>query len=57
MNNEGKILTKDVELWRCNLVEYVWELMGNLAFKDVMAFTPEKAFANAKGGNQVYNKM
>jgi hypothetical protein len=31
--------------------------MENLAFKDVMAFTPEKAFANAKGSNQVYNKM
>jgi hypothetical protein len=57
MNKEGETLTEDVELWRRNPVECVQELMGNPAFKDAMAFTPEKAFADPKGGNQVYDEM
>jgi hypothetical protein len=51
MDEEGETLTEDVELWRRNPVKCVQELMGNAAFKDVMAFTPEKVFADAEGKN------
>jgi hypothetical protein len=57
MNEEGETLTEDVELWRRDPVECVQELMGNPAFKDAMAFTPEKAFADAKGSNRIYDEM
>jgi hypothetical protein len=31
--------------------------MGKLAFKDVMAFMPEKVFADAEGSSRVYDEM
>jgi hypothetical protein len=46
-----------VELWRQNPIDCIRELIGNPAFKDVMAFVPEKVFSNADGSNRVFDEM
>jgi hypothetical protein len=56
-NDEGEVLTEDVELWRRNPVDCVRELIGNPAFKEVMAYAPEKVFSNADGSNRVFDEM
>ncbi|KAI6130582.1 hypothetical protein EV401DRAFT_2054275 [Pisolithus croceorrhizus] len=64
MDVEGDIVTEDgmlkceqLELWQHNPVEYMWELMGNPAFWDMMSYVPEHAYADAKGKNCIYNEM
>ena len=58
---EGDIVGEDkretLELWRRDLVECVEELLGNPALRDAMAYTPERAYANAKGENRIYDEM
>jgi hypothetical protein len=56
-NDEGEVLTEDVELWRRNPVDCVRELIGNPAFKEVMVYAPEKVFSNADGSNRVFDEM
>ena len=64
INVEGDVVGKDgalkretLELWRRNPVECVEELIGNPAFRNVMAYVPERAYVDAKGENQIYDEM
>jgi hypothetical protein len=57
LNNEGELLTKDVELWRQNSIDCVCKLIGNPAFKDAMQFKPEMVFADADGKSCMYDEM
>ncbi|KAG1883656.1 hypothetical protein F4604DRAFT_1878919 [Suillus subluteus] len=54
---DGEMLTTELELWQCNPVECVHELIGNPVFKDVMAFAPEWAYEDTLGKNQIYDDM
>ncbi|KAG2367230.1 hypothetical protein BDR07DRAFT_1479353 [Suillus spraguei] len=49
--------TTKLELWWCDPVECVQELIGNPAFKDVMAFAPEQAYEDTLGKNWIYDDM
>ncbi|KAI5996640.1 hypothetical protein EDC04DRAFT_2872365 [Pisolithus marmoratus] len=61
---EGDIMAKDgtlrhehLELWRCDPVECIQELMGNLAFRDVMSYMPKHAYTDVNGENHIYDEM
>ncbi len=57
IDSSGKHATEDLELWRRDPVECVKELMGNLAFRDLLAYAPEKAYTDESGQNQVFDEM
>ncbi|KAI5999520.1 Zn-finger domain-containing protein [Pisolithus albus] len=48
---------EQLELWRRDPVECVEELIGNPAFRDLMAYEPERAYADKKGENRIYDEM
>ncbi|KIK14334.1 hypothetical protein PISMIDRAFT_117262, partial [Pisolithus microcarpus 441] len=61
---EGDVVTEDgtmkreqLELWWHDPVECVRELIGNPAFRDLMSYVPECAYADAKGENRIYDEM
>ena len=45
----GQNMTEEFELWFWNPVEIVRNLIGNPAFKDHMAYAPEKAYEDKEG--------
>jgi hypothetical protein len=56
-DDEGELLTEDVELWRRNPLDCVRELIGNPAFKDVMEYAPEMVFKDSSGQNRIFDEM
>ncbi|KAI6028229.1 hypothetical protein EDC04DRAFT_2869150 [Pisolithus marmoratus] len=61
---EGNVMAKDrtlrheqLELWQCNPIKCIQELMGNPAFWDVMSYVPECAYADTDGENHIYDEM
>jgi Plavaka transposase len=57
VDENGVYLEESVEVWRRDPVECVKELMGNPAFKDYMAYTPEHAYLDEGGKVRIYDKM
>lgn len=53
----GAALFEDVELWRRNPVECVKDLLQNPAFKDHLAFAPQRIFKKSNYTNREYHKM
>ncbi|KAG8921123.1 hypothetical protein FRC01_000398, partial [Tulasnella sp. 417] len=51
----GKPLTEDLEIWRRDAVELVKELIGNPAFSDHLRYEPVKV-CNQKTGKRVFNE-
>ena len=49
--------TEDVELWHCNPVECIKELLGNPVFKGKQFYTPKRVYRNADGTNHKYSEM
>ncbi|KAJ7643557.1 Zn-finger domain-containing protein [Roridomyces roridus] len=56
-DEDGKLLTEDLELWMRDPVECIKQLMGNPLFKEHMAYTPERAYTSAKGTARVLDEM
>ncbi|KAH7918566.1 hypothetical protein BV22DRAFT_1024391 [Leucogyrophana mollusca] len=54
---DGKILHERVELWKRDPVECVKELIGNLTFRDIMSYAPERAYTDAEGHNRIFDEM
>ncbi|KAI6110399.1 hypothetical protein EDD16DRAFT_1435067, partial [Pisolithus croceorrhizus] len=57
IGKDGRLKHEEVELWQCNPIECVQELMGNPAFWDVMSYIPEQAYADANGETCIYDEM
>jgi len=57
MGEDGAMKWEMVELWQRDPVECVEELIGNPALRDMMAYAPERADADAKGDNQIYDEL
>lgn len=57
MGPDGALMTEDLELWKRDPVECIKELMGNPAFKDQMAYVPERVYADSAGSNRIYDEM
>ncbi|KAG1723580.1 hypothetical protein EDB19DRAFT_1930249 [Suillus lakei] len=56
-DEKGEMLQEEVELWSRDPVECVKELIGNPAFKEHMAYSPAKAYADRVGQHRVIDKM
>ncbi|KAI6017785.1 hypothetical protein BKA83DRAFT_17150 [Pisolithus microcarpus] len=54
---DGSTRWEQLELWRRDPVECVMELIGNPAFRDTMAYVPERAYADSGGKNHIYDEM
>jgi len=49
MGADGKLLTEEVELWLCNPLDCICELMVNLNFADVISYEPQRVFDDETG--------
>ncbi|KAL0063337.1 hypothetical protein AAF712_009732 [Marasmius tenuissimus] len=56
-DDEGSLMTEDLELWLRDPVECVRELLGNPVFRDVMKYRPEKHYCDSEGRNERLNEM
>ena len=54
---DGRLKRETLELWRRDPVECVKELIGNPAWRDTIAYAPERAYTDAEGRNQIYDEM
>ncbi|KAH7910151.1 hypothetical protein BJ138DRAFT_969506, partial [Hygrophoropsis aurantiaca] len=57
VSEDGKIMHETVELWKRDPVECVKELIGNPSFREVMSYSPERAFVDEAGLNQIFDEM
>ncbi|KAG1892025.1 hypothetical protein F4604DRAFT_1875493 [Suillus subluteus] len=56
-DENGEMLQEEVELWSRNPVECVKELIGNTSFKEHMAYSPAKVYADHAGQDRVIDEM
>ncbi|KAJ7713177.1 hypothetical protein B0H14DRAFT_3523553 [Mycena olivaceomarginata] len=49
VDENGEMMTEDLELWMRDPVECIKELMGNPAFRDFMAYVPERVYGSDTG--------
>jgi hypothetical protein len=57
LGEDNAPIIEEHELWIRDPIECVRELIGNPAFREYMAYAPEKAYADKNGGNQRYDEM
>lgn len=55
----GDKLTEELELWWRDPVECIRELIGNPAYKEHMAYAPERAYQDPNGNDdqQIWDEM
>ena len=51
------MMIEDLELWKCGPVECIKELIGNLAFQNLVSYVPQQAYADKAGLNRIFNEM
>jgi hypothetical protein len=51
VGKDGEPIIEEHELWICNPVECIRELIGNPAFQEYMKYAPEKAYTDKYGWN------
>ncbi|KAM5533658.1 hypothetical protein V8D89_012682 [Ganoderma adspersum] len=56
VDKEGNVHTEEIELWRCDPVELIRELLGNPIFRDSLRYTPEQLFADKDGTSCIYDE-
>lgn len=54
---DGEPISERLELWRRNPVECVRELIGNPAFREAMAFAPERVYSDEEGKDRLIDEM
>ena len=54
---DGALKCEMLELWKRDPVECVEALIGNPALREMMAYVPKRAYADAKGENRIYDEM
>ncbi|KIM65438.1 hypothetical protein SCLCIDRAFT_22635 [Scleroderma citrinum Foug A] len=57
VGENGTKKRETLKLWRRDPVECVEELIGNPALREMVAYVPEHADADAKGENRIYDEM
>ncbi|KAI5989448.1 hypothetical protein EDC04DRAFT_2873164 [Pisolithus marmoratus] len=57
VGEDGRMRWEQLELWHRDPVKCIMELIGNLAFRDAVAYVPEHAYADSKGKNRIYDEM
>lgn len=57
VDGDGKLIEEELELWMRDPVECIRELMQNPAFKESMAYAPERVYRDSEGKNRIYEEM
>ncbi|KAG6822115.1 hypothetical protein H0H92_015207, partial [Tricholoma furcatifolium] len=57
IGEDGELMTENLELWFRDPVEVVRELIGNPAFKEMMAYVPEQVFQDDACTERVFDEM
>ncbi|KAJ7092928.1 Zn-finger domain-containing protein [Mycena belliarum] len=59
VDENGELMVEELELWMRDPVECIKELMSNPAFKDHMAYAPERVYGNAEGteDSRIFDEM
>ena len=50
-------MTEDLELWKHNPVECVKDLIGNLSFRNLVSYVPQRVYADKADLNCIFNEM
>jgi hypothetical protein len=56
-DEDGNIMTEEVEVWHRDVVDCVCELLGNPLFKEYMAYTPVHTFKDKAGLHRLIDDM
>ena len=54
LGEDGKVLTKRLEIWRRDPIECIRELIGNPAYQEAMAYAPERVYLDVDGNERWY---
>jgi hypothetical protein len=54
LGEDGCIMMEALELWRCDPIECIQELIGNPTFKDSMAYEPVRMYLDEAGTNRIF---
>ncbi|KAI0070727.1 hypothetical protein K474DRAFT_1738436 [Panus rudis PR-1116 ss-1] len=57
IGEDDKPMRETVDLWRRDPVECVRELIGNPAYREAMAYTPERLYSDEHMGSRIFNEM
>ncbi|KAJ7749355.1 hypothetical protein B0H14DRAFT_3096936 [Mycena olivaceomarginata] len=59
LDENDKMMTEDLELWKRDPVECIKELLGNPAFREYMAYMPERVYGNtsASESSRIIDEM
>jgi hypothetical protein len=59
LDENDEMMSEDLELWRRDPVECIKELISNPAFKDHMAYAPERVYSSQDGDerSQILDEM
>ena len=57
VGEDGKFMKEEMELWRRDPVAIVQELIGNPAFRDCIAYSPERVYEDEERLERVIDEM
>jgi Plavaka transposase len=57
VDGDGKLMEEKLELWKRNPVDCIKDLLQNPAFKEHMAYAPERVYRDEAGKRRVYDEM
>lgn len=57
LDEDGKTRSEQLELWYCDPIECIKELIGNPAFKDYISYVPERVYMDKEGKVRVFDEM
>lgn len=57
VGEDGTLKTEDLELWKRNPVDCVKELIGNPAFRSLISYVPQRAYADKAGTDRIFDEM
>jgi hypothetical protein len=57
VGQDGTLMTEDLELWKHNPVECVKDLIGNLSFRNLVSYVPQRVYTDKAGLNCIFNEM
>ncbi|KAJ3519654.1 hypothetical protein NM688_g9270 [Phlebia brevispora] len=57
LDEDGHVMTEVLDLWHRDPVECIYELIGNPAFQEIMAYAPERVFADKEMLKRVIDEM
>lgn len=55
-DGDGKPLRAEMELWYRDPVKCIEEIISNPAFKEFMAYAPERVFSDETGNDRIYDE-